>query len=204
MKEDGTNPVPIREEIELLIFNAEKINEHGKRAERIVSGMMQFGYSEQSEKRPDQVNRTVQTLCNVVYHSYVQSHMGYKCELLIETDPAVTTVKYIPEEIARALNNIMINAFDAVKDQENKKVIVSTKLAGNKVQIKVEDNGVGIPVSIRSKIFEPFFTTKPTLEGTGLGLSIAHEIVVKGHDGNLFYQPAAVQGSIFVMELPVG
>ena len=130
--------------------------------------------------------------------------MGYKCELLIETDPAVTTVKYIPEEIARALNNIMINAFDAVKDQENKKVIVSTKLAGNKVQIKVEDNGVGIPVSIRSKIFEPFFTTKPTLEGTGLGLSIAHEIVVKGHDGNLFYQPAAVQGSIFVMELPVG
>ena len=67
----------------------------------------------------------------------------------------------------------------------------------------MEDNGAGIPVSIRSKIFEPFFTTKPTREGTGLGLSIAHEIVVKGHEGNLYFQPAAVRGSVFVMELPI-
>jgi two-component system, NtrC family, sensor kinase len=130
-------------------------------------------------------------------------------------DPAVGKLDVIPQDIGRVLLNLINNAFYAVsqrslrddKLQDDKKyeptVTVSTKKVGDKVEIRVQDNGTGIPDSVKAKIFQPFFTTKPTGQGTGLGLSLAYDIVTKGHGGELKVETKEGEGTVFVIQLPV-
>ena len=112
-------------------------------------------------------------------------------------------IKIIPQEIGRVLLNLFNNAFYAVNESKKPKVIVSTKTLENSIEIKVQDNGKGIPENIKSKIFQPFFTTKPTGEGTGLGLSLSYDIITKGHGGTLEVVSVKGEGAEFIVKLPV-
>jgi len=123
----------------------------------------------------------------------------------------VGSVEIVPQELGRVLINLIGNAFDAVYEYAASRngqyaplVTVSTRRLGDRVEIRVADNGPGIPDEVREKIFEPFFTTKPTGSGTGLGLSLSHEIVVQGHGGTLAVESAPGKGAAFVVTVPVG
>jgi signal transduction histidine kinase len=124
-------------------------------------------------------------------------------------DPAVREVDLIPQEIGRVLLNLLSNAFYAVharKLAENGQyaplVRVETRRAGGQVEVRIRDNGPGIPAALREKIFEPFFTTKPAGEGTGLGLSMSYDIVTQGHGGSLSVESAEGEGTTFIVRLP--
>ena len=111
-------------------------------------------------------------------------------------------MRLIPQEIGRVLLNLFSNAFDAVQNREQPRVTVSTRRAGSQVEIRVSENGPGIPDDVREKIFEPFFTTKPTGSGTGLGLSLSYDIVTQGHGGTLALEETEDEGATFVVMLP--
>ena len=126
-----------------------------------------------------------------------------------EYDAAVGEIAMVPQEIGRVLINLMNNAFYAVHEQAARvdgtyepTVTVSTRKEGDRVEIRVSDNGGGIPAAVRDKIFEPFFTTKPTGSGTGLGLSLSYDIVTQGHGGTLAVESTEGEGATFIVTLP--
>ena len=126
------------------------------------------------------------------------------------TDETLPKIDVVPQDIGRVLLNLINNAFYSVNEKlksgvndYNPMVVVSTKWLKDKVEIKVKDNGNGIPESKLDKIFQPFFTTKPTGQGTGLGLSISYDIITKGHKGTIRVESKENQGTDFIITLPV-
>lgn len=188
--------------------NSEKINHHGKRADAIVKGMLQHSRSSNSIKEPTNINKLADEYFRLAYHGLRAKDKSFNATLKTDFDESIADINIIPQDIGRVLLNLINNAFYVVDEKKKSgaenyepTVSVTTKRINDKIEIKVSDNGNGIPESTISKIFQPFFTTKPTGQGTGLGLSLAYDIV-KAHGGELKVESKAGEGSIFTIRLP--
>ena len=197
--------------------NLEKINHHGKRADGIVKGMLQHSRASSGQKEAADINALADEYLRLAYHGLRAKDKSFNAELITHFDTTLPKVKMIPQDVGRVLLNLFTNAFYAT--QEKKKnhpahegggtahykpmITVTTRQAGNSVEIIVKDNGTGIPDAIKDKILQPFFTTKPTGEGTGLGLSLSYDIVVKGHGGSIAINSNEGEGSEFTISLPL-
>jgi signal transduction histidine kinase len=187
--------------------NLEKINHHGKRADTIVKGMLEHSRTNSKEKTLTDLNALADEFLKLSYHGLRAKDKSFNSDYELDLDTNLQKTAVVAPDIGRVLLNLINNAFYAVneraKTEEGFKplVSVSTKQVGNKVEIKVADNGNGIPETIKDKIFQPFFTTKPTGSGTGLGLSLSYDII-KAHGGELLLKTKEGEGSIFVISLP--
>jgi len=190
--------------------NLEKINHHSKRAGGIVKGMLEHTRSGKGEKARTQINQLCDRIADLALQTMKANTPGFECRLEKRLDKNLPEVIVIPQELSRALLNILGNAFYAVKESHDPTVEIATfrvddptAAAKPKIEIMIRDNGSGIPEAIKPKIFDPFFTTKPTGFGsTGLGLSISFDIV-KAHGGELRFESTEGSGSIFRILLPV-
>jgi signal transduction histidine kinase len=185
-----------REELDeiaqMLKDNLEKIVQHGKRADSIVKNMLQHSREGSGEHRPADINAIVDESLNLAYHGARAEKAGFSIAFQRDLDPSVGMADIYPQEITRVLLNLISNGFYAttkrkveVGDGFEPMLSAATKNLGDKVEIRIRDNGTGIPAEVKEKIFNPFFTTKPSGEGTGLGLSMSHDIIVKQHGGSI-------------------
>jgi signal transduction histidine kinase len=196
--------------------NENKIVAHGKRADAIVKGMLQHSRKSSGQKEPTDINALCDEYLRLAYHGLRAKDKTFNAKFETQLDPTLPKVNVVPQEIGRVVLNLINNAFYAVDERKKSEaegyeptVVVSTSLSPGEgrgeariVQIKVTDNGNGIPASIKDKIFQPFFTTKPTGQGTGLGLSLSYDIVTKGHGGELKVVTKEGEGSEFIVALP--
>jgi len=189
--------------------NAQVINQHGKRADGIVHAMMQHASSGSGQRQATNINQLVSEHMDLAYHGKRAQNPGLQVEMVRDLSAEVGKVEMVPQEIGRVILNLMGNAFDAVYEYASKDngvyaptVMVSTRQIDSMIEIRVSDNGPGIPKDIQQKIFEPFFTTKPTGSGTGLGLSLSYDIVTQGHGGTLTVESEEGQGASFIVTLP--
>jgi two-component system, NtrC family, sensor kinase len=187
--------------------NSEKINHHGKRADAIVKGMLQHSRTGSGQKELTDVNRIADEYLRLAYQSFRAKDKSFNATIVTEFNDNIGDVNIIPQEIGMVILNLINNAFYAVSEKQRQNVsgyepavAVSTSKLNDKVEIKVKDNGNGIPGSIKEKIFQPFFTTKPTGQGTGLGLSLAYDIV-KAHGGEINVETKEGEGSVFSIVL---
>jgi predicted ATPase/signal transduction histidine kinase len=204
-----------REELESVLgeleLNTRKIREHGQRASGIIDGMLQHARGSRGEKRATSVNQLVEEAVRLVHHGLkAKSH---RRNVIIETafDTMLPDVHLVSDDIRRVVLNLVDNACYSASEKalqpgstEEARVKVSTRWTGSHVEIRVRDNGKGIPAAVREKLFTPFFTTKPTGEGTGLGLSISHEIVVVSLGGKLSVESQEGHYAEFIVALPGG
>jgi signal transduction histidine kinase len=189
----GFDATEVAELAGTLRVNLDKIVQHGKRAEAIVKNMLLHSREGSGEHRPVNVNALVEESLNLAYHGARAEKQGFKINMERSLDPAAGQVDVFPQEIVRALLNLISNGFYAAtkrKEQDNGNgyeptLMAATRNLGDKVEIRIRDNGIGISPEVREKMFNPFFTTKPAGEGTGLGLSITHDIIVKQHSGSI-------------------
>jgi signal transduction histidine kinase len=193
-----------------LLQNLEKINHHGKRADGIVKGMLQHSRTGSGQKEPTDLNLLADEYLRLAYHGLRAKDKSFNAEFKLEADEALPKANVIGQDIGRVLLNLINNAFFSVsvktKQPDNgykPEVIVKTMNLGDQVEIRVKDNGTGIPADIKDKIFQPFFTTKRTGEGTGLGLSLSYDIITKGHGGSLDVESTDGVGSEFIITLPI-
>ncbi len=196
-----------------VIQNLEKINHHGKRADAIVKGMLQHSRSSSGVKEPTDINALCDEYLRLSYHGLRAKDKSFNATIKTDFDASLEKVNIIPQDIGRVILNLLTNAFYVVQEKKvnslheyEPTVTISTcsiqpPSAGRSVQIKVSDNGGGIPQKVLDKIFQPFFTTKPTGQGTGLGLSLSYDIV-KAHGGELSVETKEGEGSDFIIELP--
>jgi signal transduction histidine kinase/ligand-binding sensor domain-containing protein len=188
--------------------NERKINEHGQRADSIVKGMLQHSRSSTGQKELTDINALADEYLRLSYHGWRAKDKTINISLKKSFDPSVNSINVVPQDIGRAILNLCNNAFYAVTEKRKTQpeeyeptVKVYTTQADHKVEIKIKDNGNGIPDKIKDKIFQPFFTTKPSGQGTGLGLSLAYDIV-KAHGGEIRVETEEGKGSEFIVELP--
>ena len=186
-----------------LKANEDKIVHHGKRAQEIVRSMLQHSRGSEGVKEKTDLNALCDEFLRLSYHGLRAKDKSFNADFRLDLDNKLPKVKVVPQDIGRVLLNLINNAFHAVNGVENPTVKISTSFANGQVEIKIIDNGSGIPPEIRDKIFQPFFTTKPTGEGTGLGLSMSYEIITKGHDGELKVETEVGKGTTFSILLPV-
>jgi len=173
--------------------NLDKIVQHGKRADSIVKNMLLHSREGSGERRPVDVNAIVEESLNLAYHGARAEKQGFNVTLERSFDPTAGEVDVFPQEITRVLLNLIANGFYAATQRQGQEsgnvfeptITAATKSLGDRVEIRIRDNGIGIPPEVREKMFNPFFTTKPAGEGTGLGLSISHDIIVKQHSGSI-------------------
>jgi two-component system, NtrC family, sensor kinase len=177
---------------QMLKSNLEKVVQHGKRADSIVKNMLQHSREGSGEHRPADINAIVDESLNLAYHGARAEKAGFSIALQRNLDPSVGMADVYPQEITRVLLNLISNGFYAaakrkaeVVDDFEPLLSATTKNLGDQVEIRIRDNGAGIPDEIKDKIFNPFFTTKPSGEGTGLGLSMSYDIIVKQHGGSI-------------------
>src|SRR5436190_18326619 len=190
--------------------NENKINHHGKRADSIVKGMLQHSRSSSGQKEPTDINALADEYLRLAYHGLRAKDKSFNAKFETQFDNNIDKVNVIPQDIGRVLVNLINNAFYAVGEKKKMStngyepsVAISTKKLSDKIEIKVRDNGNGIPQKVLDKLFQPFFTTKPTGEGTGLGLSLSYDIITKGHGGELKVQTKEGEGSEFVIQIPI-
>jgi len=188
--------------------NLSKIHEHGTRADGIVKSMLLHSRGKSGEHIPTDLNKLLDEYVKLSYHGMRAVNKAFNIDMQFHFDDSVGVMDLVAQDLSRAFLNIINNAMYATYDYSKTKVDhkpvikVSTKHAGNRVEIRIRDNGPGIPDEIREKIFEPFFTTKPTGEGTGLGLSMTHDII-KLHQGNLDVETEPGAFTEFIITLPI-
>ncbi len=190
--------------------NLEKIAQHGKRADAIVKNMLLHSREGSGEHRPVNVNALVEESLNLAYHGARAEKQGFNIVLERSFDAEAGEVDLFPQEVTRVLLNIIANGFYAAHKRKSQAdaadfeptLIASTRNLGDRVEIRIRDNGTGIPPEVKERMFNPFFTTKPAGEGTGLGLSISHDIVVKQHAGTIAVDTQPGQYTEFTIVLP--
>ena len=192
------------EEQELILTdlrsNVQKIGEHGRRADSIVKGMMAHARGGGGAPETVRLDALVAEYAALALHGLRARKPGTTVHLDQDLgDPG--SVQAVPGDLGRVLINLLDNAFDAVGDGGH--VHLSTQRVGDRAEIRVADNGTGMPEAVRTRVFEPFFTTKPTGQGTGLGLSLSYDIVTQGHGGTLSVESVEGEGSTFVVSLPL-
>jgi len=193
--------------VENLSLNAKKIGEHGKRADAIVKNMLEHSKVGEGERSPTDLNELLDEYVTLARHGFEARSGGFEVAIEKSFDDKVGRVDVVPQDMGRVFMNLLSNAFDALKEHGaangSPKVTISTAQVDGAIEIKVTDNGPGIPEKVRARIFEPFFTTKPTGSGTGLGLSMSYDIVTKGHGGTLDVTSEEGKGASFVVRLPI-
>jgi two-component system NtrC family sensor kinase len=203
-----------REEVDeltrLLRDNLDKVVQHGKRADSIVKNMLLHSREGSGERRPAEINALVRESLNLAYHGARAEKSGFDITLKHDLDPEVGALELYPQEMTRALLNLISNGFYAATKRKieggdgtfEPLLSAATKNFDKTVQIRIRDNGTGIQPEVREKIFNPFFTTKPTGEGTGLGLSMTHDIIVKQHGGRIDVETEPGVFTEFIITLP--
>ncbi len=196
--------------------NLEKIIYHGKRADAIVKGMLQHSRSSSGKREPTDINALADEYLRLAYHGLRAKDKSFNAKFETDFDPSIEKINIVPQDIGRVILNLINNAFYAITEKKKTAgdnyeptVTISTKLivppptgGGRRgAEIKVKDNGSGIPQKALDKIFQPFFTTKPTGQGTGLGLSLSYDIV-KAHGGEIKVDTKEEEGSEFIIQLP--
>ena len=177
----------------MLEGNLDKVVQHGKRADAIVKNMLLHSREGSGDHRPVDINALVEESLNLAYHGARAEKHGFNITLERSLDPAAGEADLFPQEITRALLNLISNGFYAATKRKadtngndyEPTLAATTRSLGDSVEIRIRDNGTGIPPEVKERIFNPFFTTKPAGEGTGLGLSISHDIIVKQHGGSI-------------------
>ncbi len=200
----------IKELANTLRGNLNKIVQHGKRADSIVKNMLLHSREGSGERRLVDINAIVEESLNLAYHGARAEKQGFNITLERSFDPAAGDVDLFPQEITRVLLNLISNGFYAATKRKGQAgdrdyeptLAAATKNLGDRVEIKIRDNGIGIPAEVRDKMFNPFFTTKPAGEGTGLGLSISHDIIVKQHAGLIEVETMPGEFTEFRIVLP--
>jgi signal transduction histidine kinase len=182
----------INELTDTLRDNLDKVVQHGKRADAIVKNMLLHSRESSGEHRLVDINALVEESLNLAWHGARAEKPGFEITLKQSFDPSAGEADVFPQDITRALLNLISNGFHAAikrgaatNGDYEPILAASTKNLGDRVEIRIRDNGTGIAPDVKEKIFNPFFTTKPTGEGTGLGLSISHDIIVKQHAGSI-------------------
>jgi signal transduction histidine kinase len=190
---DDKARVEIEELTDTLKGNFDKVVHHGRRADAIVKNMLQHSRDASGEHRVIDINALVEESLNLAWHGARAGTQGFEIKLKQSLDPSAGEADVFPQDIRRALLNLIANGFyaaikrriDANGGDYEPTLTASTRNLGDQVEIRIRDNGTGITHDVKEKMFEPFFTTKPTGEGTGLGLSISHDIIVKQHAGSI-------------------
>jgi two-component system NtrC family sensor kinase len=194
----------------MLTGNLEKIAEHGKRADGIVKSMLEHSRGVTGERREVDLNALVEDALNLAYHGARAQDQSFNITLEHNYAPMLKPIELAPQEMTRVFLNLFGNGFYAA----NKRVrvngdgavrpilAVATRDLGDAVEVRVRDNGSGIPPDIKDKLFQPFFTTKPTGEGTGLGLSISYDIVTAQHGGTITVDSRVGEFTEFTVRLP--
>ena len=189
--------------------NVRKINEHGKRADNIVKGMLLHSRGKPGEKQLTDLNALLDEYVNLAYHGLRAQDTSFNITIVRKYDPEVGKVNLVPQDISRVLLNLINNACYSAHEKKVEQgdtfaptLSVTSKSLGDRVEVRVRDNGKGIPKSVQEKIFNPFFTTKPTGKGTGLGLSISFDIVVGQHKGEIRAESQEGEFAEFIVILP--
>jgi signal transduction histidine kinase len=206
-------PDKVKEEVDelthMLKGNLEKVVQHGKRADSIVKNMLLHSRTGSGEHRPVEINGIVEESLNLAYHGARAEKQGFNITLERNLDPAAGLVDVYPQEMSRVLLNLISNGFYAASKRKAEAgngfepvLSATTKNLGDAVEIRIRDNGTGIPPEVKEKMFNPFFTTKPAGEGTGLGLSMSHDIVVKQHQGRIEVATEPGNFTEFIITLP--
>jgi signal transduction histidine kinase len=216
---DNGNTEDAKEIANDVIQNLEKINQHGKRADAIVKGMLQHSSSSSGIKEPTNINALSNEYLRIAYYGYQAKNKSFKATLKTDFDESIGKIDIIPQDIGRVILNLIMNAFYAVDEKKKSQTLegfenyepavsvsthhsLSSGEGRGEVLISIKDNGPGIPQKAIDKIFQPFFTTKPTGQGTGLGLSLAYDII-KAHGGELKVETQEEIGSEFIIRIPV-
>ncbi|HJX00679.1 MAG TPA: ATP-binding protein, partial [Terriglobales bacterium] len=196
--------------ISTLAGNLDKVAQHGKRADSIVKNMLLHSREGTGEHRPIAINSLVEESLNLAYHGARAERPDFNIKLERELDTSTGEADIYPQEVTRVLLNLISNGFYATAKRKLESsdpdfvpvLSMMTRSLGQNVEIRIRDNGIGIPAEVRERMFNPFFTTKPAGEGTGLGLSISHDIIVKQHGGRL--EVSSLPGSYteFIITLP--
>jgi signal transduction histidine kinase len=189
--------------------NEQKIIQHGKRADTIVKGMLQHSRSSSGVKEPTNINTLADEYLRLAYHGLRAKDKTFNATLQTDFDESIVKINIVPQDIGRVVLNLYNNAFYTLAEKKKKQlegyeptVSVSTKKIKDKVEIRIKDNGNGIPQKVLDKIFQPFFTTKPTGQGTGLGLSLSYDII-KAHGGEIKVETKEDEGAEFIIQLPL-
>ena len=207
---DGKLRAEISEIADTLQGNLDKVVQHGNRADAIVKNMLLHSRQGSGEHRPVDINALVDESLNLAYHGARAEKPGFNITMERSFDPAVGEIDLFPQEITRVLLNLISNGFYAVAKRKAETngggyeptLTAITKDLGDRVEIRIRDNGTGIPLAVKEKMFNPFFTTKPAGEGTGLGLSISHDIIVKQHSGSIDVDTQSGEFTEFRIILP--
>jgi signal transduction histidine kinase/ligand-binding sensor domain-containing protein len=189
--------------------NVTKINEHGKRADSIVRGMLLHSRGKAGERQETDINALLQEYTNLAYHGMRAIDQSFNVKIEMDFDSSIGMMSVVPQDLSRAFLNIVNNACYAANDKKKTNgkdfspvVKVSTKSVGHSIEIRIRDNGNGIPPEIRDRIFNPFFTTKPAGVGTGLGLSLSYDIITQEHHGTLDVRTEPGSYTEFILTIP--
>jgi signal transduction histidine kinase len=195
--------------IEMLKMNVQKINEHGKRADSIVRNMLTHSRKTKGEWTAVDLNALLNEYVGLAYHGMRGQDKEFNARIETAFDPEIKTITAIPQDLSRAFLNILTNACYALRDKAKKAgasyapvLKVTTRSLGEQVEIRIRDNGTGIPDEVKARMFEPFFTTKPAGQGTGLGLSMTFDILVQAHRGKVDVDTAPGEFAEFIIVLP--
>jgi len=206
---DPAKRAEIVETIGMLTGNLEKIVEHGRRADGIVRSMLQHSRGGSDDRRPTDLNALAEEALSLAYHGARAQDPNFDIALERDLDSNLAPVDIVPQELTRVLLNLIGNGFYAASKRSRESdgtyrpsLRVTTREFGESVEVRVRDNGIGVPPEHRDKLFQPFFTTKPTGEGTGLGLSISYEIVTQQHGGTITVDSEVGDFTEFTVRLP--
>jgi two-component system NtrC family sensor kinase len=199
----------IRELAEETAEDIAKIREHGARADGIIGSMLAHSRGQPGERRPTDLNGLVRDYVNLAFHGMRAQDNTFQVTIEGDYDPNVGTVDVVPQDLSRVFLNVASNACYAVREKTRHApegyqptIRVSTRAAGEDVEVRIRDNGIGIPDEVRDRIFDPFFTTKAAGQGTGLGLSLSYEIVVGEHQGEISVDSREGEFTEFVITVP--
>jgi signal transduction histidine kinase len=193
-----------------LASNLDKINEHGRRADGIVRGMLEHSRGSSGERREVDLNALVDEALNLAYHGARAQDQTFNVTLQRELGEGIAPITLAPQDVTRVLLNLISNGFYAARERQRTEVTasfeptlkVSTRDLDGVVEVRVHDNGIGIPPEIKDRLFQPFFTTKPPGEGTGLGLSMSYDIITQQHGGSISVDSKVGEYSEFTVRLP--
>ncbi len=197
-----------------VTHNLEKITQYGNKADNIVKSMLQHSRNNSGEKQFIDLNALADEYLKLSYHGFRAKDKLFNVGIKTSFDEHLDKINIIPQDIGRVLINLYNNAFYSVNEKKRRlklnpshlnpgyepTVSVTTKMTGDKAELKIRDNGLGISPKFIDKIYQPFFTTKPTGQGTGLGLSLSYDII-KAHQGDLKVASAEGEFAEFTLEL---
>ncbi|RPI00161.1 MAG: GHKL domain-containing protein [Calditrichaeota bacterium] len=208
-KLNQTDRITIEELLDTMKHNTVKINEHGKRADSIIKSMLQHSRGKSGERQLTDINAMLEEDINLAYHGMRAQDGSFNIKIETDLDPAIGKLEVVPQNISRVFLNILSNAcYEAFRKKQSTNagfvplLSVTSRNHSKEIEIRIRDNGNGVPTSVRDKLFTPFFTTKPASQGTGLGLSISYEIVVHEHNGHISFDTEEGKFTEFVIKLP--